>query len=187
MACIDEWINEIPQVLRCRECSCDTLGQHTSISSTGCGQAVSGPGKGPGHMRVLPLSPRQPCWKHRGDPRSPRRWPSADLWESWENTTLANSQNTLQDKTIGSVTLSELVCLWNDALKFQWSIHFFKCPRRYISRWIRWNKFVLPLIRRPLISSAQFYLLSSKASAFQGHLNFSRSTSTIQHHYLNTK
>lgn len=114
-------------------------------------------------------------------------WPSADLWESWENTTLANSQNTLQDKTIGSVTLRELVCLWNYALKFQWSIHFFKCPRRYISRWIRWNKLVLPLIRRPLISSAQFYLLSSKASAFQGHLNFSRSTSTIQHHYLNTK
>lgn len=81
----------------------------------------------------------------------------------------------------------ELVCLWNDALKFQWSIHFFKCPRRYILRWIRWNEFVLPLIRRPLISSAQFYLLSSKASAFQGHLNFSRSTSTIQHHHLNTK
>lgn len=51
-------------------------------------------------------------------------------------------------------------------------------PERHILRWRYWGKLALPLIRRPLISSAPFYFLSSKTSTFKGHLNFSRSTSS---------
>lgn len=166
MACIDEWINEIPQLVRCRECSCDSTRTsphlHCRLWSLSAGQErdrathvsfpchLASPGENTREIHGHPVcGPVPTCGK-------------AGRTKLWQTVKISFGIRPLEVWHWGERTL---VCLWNDALKFQWPTHFFKCPKRYILRWIRWDKFVLPLIRRPLISSAQFYLLSSKASA----------------------
>lgn len=155
-------------LFRCGENWCDTPG------STRTPGAVSSPEGGTGHQPALHTLSRQSCRMHLG------RATAQDLRAALlAAVTLGMAQccplgkmeeqnsGNLWDRAIHSASTegNSLFYLRNDT-KASMVNPLFMHPERYILRWRYQGKLALPLIRRPLISSAPFYFLSSKASTF---------------------